>query len=106
MLMKTSDPSRLSPFQSLMRAWSDLAPYNFIHALRLEEPADAARWRCAAEEALQTVELGTVVAIETPQTEIETHLENELNRSFAPDDLPLRFFLIGQWFGVVINHWL
>jgi hypothetical protein len=94
-----------------MRAWSELAPYNFVHALRLEKAADIERWRRAAEEALQTLELGTTVAIETPRTDIETHFEAELNRPFSPDGLPLRFFAIetrgeGHWFGVVLDHWL
>src|SRR6266511_4043633 len=108
--MKTSDPGRLTAFQSLMRAWSGLAPYNFIHAMRLERPADVERWCRAAEDALRTLELGAPVSIETPQTNIDTHLEAELNRPFSPEDLPLRFFAIeapggGHWFGVVIDHW-
>ena len=110
--MKTSDPGRLTAFQSLMRAWSELAPYNFIHAMRLEKPADVERWRCAAEDAIRTLELGTTKAsIETPKADIEIHLEAELNRPFSTTDFPLRFFAIeapagGHWFGVVIDHWL
>jgi hypothetical protein len=102
--MKTSEPR--TAFQSLMRAWSELAPYNFIHAMRLEEPADTERWQRAAEEALRTLETSAPVLIETPATDIDSHLEAELNRPFLPQDLPLRFFAIGPWFGAVIDHWL
>ena len=109
--MKLSDPGRLTPFQSLMRDWSELAPYNFIHALRLGEPADVERWGHAAAEALQILELRASASIETPPIDIETHLEAELNRSFAREDSPLRFFALatpggGHWFGAVVDHWL
>ncbi len=109
--MKLSDPGRLTPFQSLMRDWSELAPYNFIHALRLEEPADVERWHRAASEALRILELRAPASIETPPIDIETHLEAEINRPFAPEDSPLRFFAIatpdgGHWLGAVVDHWL
>ena len=94
-----------------MRSWAELAPYNFIHALRLEQAADAGRWHAATAEALQALGLETAaLVIETPATEIETHLEAEVHRAFAPGDLPLRFFVIeanggGHWFGVAVDHW-
>jgi hypothetical protein len=89
-----------------MRAWSELAPYNFIHAMRLEKSADIGRWQRAAEEALRTLEIRAPVLIETPAVDIEAHFEAELNRPFLSQDLPLRFFAIGSWFGAVIDHWL
>ncbi len=107
--MKT--PRRLNTFQSLMRAWTELAPYSFIHAVRLEEPADAARWHAAVRAVLPVLELDPrSFSIESPAVPIDVHLAAELNRPFAPGDLPLRFFLLpaegsGHWFGVVIDHW-
>ena len=108
--MKTRTTRPFSAFQSLMRGWSELAPYNFIHALRLEEPAEVERWRGAATEALHTLGLTKGIGVETPVADIETHLAAELNRGFAVGELPLRFFVIettgaGHWFGVVIDHW-
>lgn len=93
-----------------MRGWSELAPYNFIHALRFDEPADVKRWRAATAEALARLGLEAAgLVIETPQTEIDALLEAELNRGFGVGDLPLRFFVIetrgGHWFGVVLDHW-
>ena len=110
--MKNLRPQRLTAFQQLMRGWSELAPYNFIHALRLDVPVDVERWQHAAESALRILGIGgTRVSIETPVTEIEAHLDAELNRAFLPDEIPLRFFAIaikdgGHWFGVAIDHWL
>ena len=95
-----------------MRGWAELAPYNFLHAMRLEEPADVERWRHAAEHALRPLKIeAEAVSIETPQTGIEDHFDAELNRGFASGDLPIRFFVIevssgGHWFGAVIDHWL
>ena len=78
-----------------MRGWAELAPYNFIHALRLPGAADAERWRHAVAEALATLGLPTTsLEIERPTVDIDAHLEAELNRAFASGDLPLRFFLI------------
>ncbi|MGZ5019054.1 MAG: hypothetical protein ACXWAV_01370, partial [Chthoniobacterales bacterium] len=74
--------------------------------MRLEEPADVERWQRAADDALQTLEFKTPVSIETPVVDINAHLDAEMNRPFAAKDLPLRFFAIGRWFGVVIDHWL
>ena len=95
-----------------MRGWAELAPYNFMHAMRLEEPANLERWLQAAEDALRPLELGAApVTIESPATTIDEHLDAELNRGFGPGELPLRFFVInetngGHWLGVVIDHWL
>lgn len=93
-----------------MRGWSELAPYNFIQALRLEEPPDLERWRSAAAQQLRALGEIADVAIETPMAGIDAHLEAELNRGFAAGDPSLRFFVIevaagGHWFGVVIDHW-
>jgi hypothetical protein len=101
------NPSRLTPFQSLMRGWAKLAPYNFIHALQLDAPAVVQRWRAAAEAALHPLGFAaTDVVIEQSGADIETQLNAELNRPFAADAAPLRFFVLGNWVGVTIDHWI
>ncbi len=100
----------MSALQSLMRGWTELAPYNFIHALRFEEAAEMGRWRIATAEALTALDLdATGLALETPATTIDAHFEAELVRGFAKNALPLRFFVLstptGHWFGVVVDHW-
>ena len=116
---------RLNEMQSLMRRCSKLAPYNFIHALRMAVPADGRRWRDAAEQTVAELGLGAPrfdgdrvrfvsafpVSVETPQGSLDNHLDSEMNRPFSSDELPFRFFVIEEadgthWFGVVIDHWL
>jgi hypothetical protein len=103
---------RLTAFQSLMREWSALAPYNFIHAMRLSAPAEIDRWQNAVAAAMQALSiLPATVPIEQPATDIETHLEAELHRPFSPLAAPFRFFVVetktgGHWFGAVLDHWL
>ena len=106
-----SDPGRLTALQSLMREWSTLAPYNFIHAMRLPAPLEIERWQnavAAAQPALGLVP--AAIPIEQPATDIETHFEAELHRPFASPDGPLRFFVLeatgGHWFGIVLDHWV
>src|SRR4029077_12264442 len=105
-------PRRLTGLQSLMREWSTLAPYNCIHAMRLSAPAELDRWRNAVSVAMQ--DLGIVpesIPLEQTATDLEAHLEAELNRPFSALASPLRFFVIdiktdGHWFGVTFDHWL
>ena len=101
----------LSAFQSLMREWSALAPYNFIHAMRLPGPADIDRWQNAVAVAARTLTVEPEkIRVEQPATGLETHLEAELHRPFSFDGPPFRFFAIdagddGHWFVIVIDHW-
>jgi hypothetical protein len=101
----------LSAFQLLMREWSALAPYNFIHAMRLPGPADIDRWQNAVAEAAQTLIVEPEkIRVEQPATNLETHLDAELHRPFTFDHAPFRFFAIdagadGHWFVAVIDHW-
>ncbi len=105
-------PRRLTAFQSLMREWSVLAPYNFIHAMRLPGPVELDRWQSAAAVAMRALALPPApIPIEQPAMDLETHLEAELNRSFSAMELPFRFFAMeapggGHWFGIVVDHWV
>jgi hypothetical protein len=94
-----------------MREWSALAPYNFIHAMRLSARADIDRWQKAVAAAMQELAiLPATTAIEQPRTDLESHFEAELHRPFSPLDAPLRFFVVdangGHWFGAVLDHWV
>jgi hypothetical protein len=95
-----------------MREWSALAPYNFIHAMRLSAPAEIDRWQNAVAAAMQELAiLPATIPIEQPAADLETHLEAELNRPFSPRAAPLRFFVVdaktgGHWFGAVLDHWV
>jgi hypothetical protein len=95
-----------------MREWSALAPYNFIHAMRLLGLADIDRWQKAVAAAMQELAiLPATIPIEQPVTDLETHLEAELHRPFSPLDAPMRFFVVrakadGHWFGAVLDHWV
>ncbi|HSI11045.1 MAG TPA: hypothetical protein VK961_03325 [Chthoniobacter sp.] len=116
---------RLNAMQALMRRFAELAPYNFIHAMRGAGPARADRWREVATQTLAELHLGapqfegddvcfssTIPAvIEAPSSDLDTHLATELNRPFPRGEAPLRFFVIGEpddthWFGIVLDHWL
>ena len=116
---------RLNAMQTLMRRFTELAPYNFIHVMHLAAQADVHRWREAAELAVAGLGLGAPrfaeehvcflstprITIEIPDVSLDAHLDAELNRAFSPDELPIRFFLREEadhthWFGIVIDHWL
>ncbi len=102
---------RLTPFQSLMRHWSALTPFNFAHAMRLTKPLDLGRWQQAASAAIGGMGAGVgPISIATGGVDIDTHLTAELNRGFDEADLPFRFFAIdahdgGHWLAVTIDHW-
>jgi hypothetical protein len=94
-----------------MREWSTLAPYNFVHAMRLPAPADVGRWQAAADAAVQRLTEPGKIRVEEPANDIESHIEAELQRPFSPNDPPFRFFVIdagtdGHWFGAAVNHWI
>ena len=100
---------RLSVLQQLMRESSALAPYNFIHAMRLPSAPRAERWQAAVSTASRELGISSQISVEQIATNLEQHLQSELERPFARADAPLRFFLNsavdGYWFGVVLDHW-
>src|SRR5437660_127471 len=106
------EPRRVTAFQSLLREWSALAPYNFIHAMRLAAPTDIAGWQNAVDTAMRELAVSSkTIAIEQPATDLKTHLETELRRPFSPLVAPFRFFVIdantnGHWFGITLDHWV
>ena len=92
-----------------MKEWSQLAPYNCIHAMRLPGPVEIDRWGRAITASLEPLAIKPVSLEEA--SNLDAHLEVELNRSFSEGAAPLRFFVInektdGHWFGVSFDHWL
>lgn len=110
-LERESQGSRLTAFQLLMREWSKLAPYNFIHAMRFDAAPDVDRWEKALGTTMAELEImPAAVRLEQPSTDIDSHLQSELLRPFAETEAPIRFFVLdenedGHWFGATINHW-
>jgi hypothetical protein len=110
--MTRAAPPILTPFQSLMREWSQLAPYNFLHALRLPAPLDMDVLRAAVATAMHELEIpATAVRIEQSPTDLYTHIDTELQRPFSVEDAPFRFFVLDSsdghhWLGAVIDHWV
>src|SRR5689334_22020994 len=86
---------RLTDFQLLMRDWRELAPYNFIHAIRLPSAPDVSRWENAITDAVR--ELG--IQADAPGEyggDMDAHLESELQRPFSSLEMPLRFFVVNE----------
>jgi len=98
-------------FQSLMRKWSSLGPYNVVHLVRISGEANPGRWRESAIQPLQELGFEAPRMIETKQVGFNASIEEELNQPFAKGEIPLRFFTIANsddthWFGVTYDHWI
>jgi hypothetical protein len=102
-----------------MRRWTELGPYNAGHVARVSGPADLERWR----QAVQAVREETIMAgnakrepleqtlIESPGSDLVETIRSQLNRKFAPEESPFRFFAVNHssdshWFGIMFDHWI
>lgn len=116
---------RLNEMQRLMRCCAEVAPYNFVHAVRLAGAAEMDHWRGAVAATLREFGLGVPtfhgavvcfadvdsVRIEISSASIDEQIIAELNRPFLQAELPLRFFVVEEtdathWFGLCVDHWL
>jgi hypothetical protein len=116
---------KLNSFQQLMWRWSSLCPYNVGHVVKIEGVADLARWRSAITETIRETGLGIPkvrgdtaefapvdeVAVAVCSGSLDEKIEAEMNRSFAPDELPVRFFILENpdnthWLGAFFDHWI
>jgi hypothetical protein len=91
-----------------MKEWSKLAPYNFIHAMRVASPVDPGRWSGAIDVTLKKIGLtDDAIPLEKVGDDIDAHLEAELVRPFSEADGPIRFFVTssGHWLGATVDHW-
>ena len=123
----------LNAFQSLMRQWSKMHPYNAGQVMRVSGQADRERWKLAAESVIGELGLGKPhymrseravefipvqeVAIETTEggRDLQTFFNEELNRPFAAGDLPIRFCILpadpvggedSHFLAAVYDHWI
>lgn len=118
---------KLNTIQQLMLRWSRDIPYNAVHILKLSGKADLSRWNRSILKKLVELKLGCPkffrsnssvrfthienIEIETPNVALEEYVNTEVNRLFASDDLPLRFFCIqnndsSYYLGVIYDHWI
>ena len=95
--------------------------------MTLAGEGDAARWDAAALETVRDLELGRPVfaphcsavtygpvrwqGVDRATGTLEAHLNAAVNRAFADDELPIRFFVLpltdrGHAFGAVYDHWI
>ena len=108
-----------------MWRWRSLCPYNVGHVVKIEGAADLPRWREAVAHTIRETGLGIPhvrgdAAEFTPPDEIavgifsggiDEKIAAEMNRAFAPDELPVRFF-VGEnadgtyWFVAFFDHWI
>ena len=109
--MKASDG--LNDFQLVMRQWAALAPYNAGPLMRVSGRADVARWGAAFARTLRPLGLTAeeTLPIELSSLEPARKVAEELNRPFAPNELPLRAYVLpdrdeSHWFGVICDHWI
>ncbi|MFL6513396.1 MAG: hypothetical protein ACJ8M1_00055 [Chthoniobacterales bacterium] len=92
-----------------MKEWAKLAPYNFVHAMRVPRAADLPRWQQAIETATAGLPFGRIPPTDLA-TDLDSHLEAELHRPFSSYDAPFRFFVVStpsesHWFGATVDHW-
>lgn len=118
---------KLNTLQQLMLRWSRDIPYNAVHIMKLNGKADLSRWNASILKKLVELNFGHPkffrgncsvrfthiknIEIETPNVALEEYINAEVNRLFAPNDLPMRFFCIqnndsSYYFGVVYDHWI
>jgi hypothetical protein len=126
---------RLNLFQVGMLRWRDLAPYNAVHAVRVERPLTAARLRQAIDGELvafgltgfeldrrrarftyrdgpAAALLDVIAATPDPDEALRAEVERQINLSFPATGRfdPLRFFAVdrGESFelGIAYDHFI
>jgi hypothetical protein len=111
-----------------VRRWERVHPYNAAQVLEVTTPPDAGRVQPAWDETLRALGLGALrvdgnsyryepvrdglsaVHVPTPPAQLACHLSEQLNRPFAPGDVPFRPFLLASadgthFLGIVYQHW-
>lgn len=118
---------QLNAFQLLMHRWGQLGAYNAGQVMQVSGDADAARWQSAIEATIQELGLGIphfgpaleevrfspvpAIPVEAVTTDFETYINHELNRPFAPTELPIRFAVLARtddthYLGAFYDHWI
>jgi hypothetical protein len=103
----------LNDFQRVMRQWAELAPYNCGPLMKISGAADITRWGAAFAAALRPLGLtgAETLPVESSDLPLDRKVADELNRPFAPGDLPLRAYVVpgesdSHWFGMMCDHWI
>ncbi len=113
----------LNDYQSLMRSFSQDAPYNAVHFFQVK-PLDKAHLEEVINIVISDIGLGhpkfykrcvsyreikKIIVLEV-SSDIETHAYHEMSYMFADNEFPLRFFIVrakGHCFiSVTYNHWV
>ncbi len=103
----------MNDFQRVMRQWAALAPYNCGPLMRVSGAPDVARWGAAFAHTVRPLGLTNAdcLPVDVSTLAPDRKVAEELNRSFAPGDLPLRAYVVpggndSHWFGVMCDHWI
>jgi hypothetical protein len=95
--------------QEMMWRWAGLGGYHAIDVMRLDGPADLARWRRAVDTLL--VEHGFSAGAPLATTDDwQAMAQTEMNLPFPSGEGPFRFFSTtgdsSHWCGIVWDHWI
>jgi NRPS condensation-like uncharacterized protein len=118
----------LNHYQQLMLRFSRLAPYNAIHSvLMTQKTFDPVLLQQAVHQTVLKLGLGRPhfsadfqkvefshptepIRIESSEVSLVKHIETEMNRAFAIEDIPVRFFVIIEdsryYFSLTYDHWI
>lgn len=118
----------LNDYQQLMVKMSVLAPYNAVHAVSMKNAnVNLALLQDSIHHVINALGIGhpqlsadhqyvtfTPIQQRLPLVErimaLHQHVESEMNHRFAPNDTPLRFFMIYDnetlYLAVTYNHWI
>jgi hypothetical protein len=121
-------PIPLNIFQRFTRQWDALHPYNAAQLMLLEGAAEIGKIEECWRSALCEMGLGDVqvrrgryryvpvadaqpmVRVYPSSQSLDEFLSAEMNRPFAPGELPFRPFVLaqsqGHYLGVVYHHWI
>lgn len=107
-----------NPMQQLMFEWGKVAPYNALHIAELSMDVDLPEWQRELNSLVSTIPDPLLQVFQHPQVPMElatgdvvNWIQQELNRGFLPDELPLRSFVLpiaaGRcYFGICYSHWV
>jgi hypothetical protein len=122
--------AKLNVFQRLTRQWDAIHPYNAAQAMKLAGAPDLERLSQTWHATLTELGLGQVrfagesfrheplnghwvvshLIVPPFEASFDAFISDELNRPFAPNESPLRPFVIADgdahWLGVVYHHWI
>lgn len=102
----------LNDFQKLMRKWTELAPYNAGHLMRVSGAPDVERWSTAIADVLRAPGLMKEdrFPVELSTLEMDQKITEELSTPFPHGILPLRAFVLSDardshLLGLFFDHW-